>query len=77
MNNPPPGPSASLGALSLPKDFDCGLFRPPLRASLESLDFARDPELVEGQVWEYPVETRNRYFQCVGGACSRILRIRE
>ncbi len=39
------------------KGFDSGLFRPSLRASLESLDFARDPELVEGRVRKHPVET--------------------
>jgi hypothetical protein len=39
----------------LAEGFDCGLFRPPLRASLESLDLARDPELVEGLGAKYPV----------------------
>ena len=50
MNNPPFGPFDKLMVLSLSKDFDYGLLRPPLRANLESLDSARDPELVEGQV---------------------------
>ena len=50
MNNPPSGPFDKLMVLSLSKDFDFGLFGPPLRANLESLDFARDPEHVEGQV---------------------------
>ena len=35
MNNPPKGPSASLRVLSLSKDFDSGLYGPPLRANLE------------------------------------------
>ncbi len=50
---------------SLSRDFDYGLFRPPLRASLESLDFTWDPELVEGQGAKHPVETRNKDFQFV------------
>jgi hypothetical protein len=77
MNNPPFGPFDKLMVLSLSKDFDCGLFRPPLRASLESLDSARDPELVEGRVRKHPVETRHQDLQFVAGAYSRILKIRE
>jgi hypothetical protein len=50
MNNPPSGSFDKLMVLSLSKDFDSGLYRPPPRANLESLDSARDPELVEGRV---------------------------
>ena len=64
MNNPPFGPFDKLMVLSLSKDFDCGLFRPPLRASLE-------------RVRKHPVETRNQDLQSVAGAYSRILKIRE
>jgi hypothetical protein len=35
MNNPPSGPFDKLMVLSLSKDFDSGLYRPPLRANLE------------------------------------------
>jgi hypothetical protein len=50
MENPPFGPFDKLIVPSLSRDFDYGLFRPPLRASLASLDSTRDPELVEGRV---------------------------
>jgi hypothetical protein len=53
--------------------FDYGLFWPPLRASLESLDLARDPELVEGLGAKHPVETCNEDFSSFAGANSRIL----
>jgi hypothetical protein len=44
---------------------------------LESLDFPRDPEHFEGRVGKHPVETRDQDFECVAGAYSRILTIRE
>jgi hypothetical protein len=63
--------------LSLSKDFDCGFFKPPLRVSLESLDFTRDPELVEGQGVKHRVETCMKANSFLAGADSRIPGIRE
>ena len=49
----------------LVEGFDCGLFRPPLRASLESLDFARDPEHVEGRVRSTLSKPATKIFVCL------------
>jgi hypothetical protein len=71
MNNPPSGPFDKLMVLSLSKDFDFGLFRPPLRAC---------PELVEGLTLsgceapsrnrsaELTAEARNNDLHVVAGA---------
>jgi hypothetical protein len=48
----------------LAEGFDCGLFKPPLRANLEP-----------GA--KHPVETCNESFSLFAGAYSRIQRIRE
>jgi hypothetical protein len=63
--------------LSLSKDFDSDHLRSPLRASLESLDFTRDPEQVEGQGVKHRVETCMKANSFLTGADSRIPRIRE
>ena len=60
-----------------PTGFDCDLLKSPLRASLESLDFTRDPELVEGQGVKHRVETCMKANGFLAGADSRIPRIRE
>ena len=43
----------------LAEGFDCGLLRPPLRASLESLDSARDPEPGRWAGCEAPCRNRS------------------
>ncbi len=48
-----------------------------LRASLESLDSARDAEPVEARGAKHPVETCNKVFSLFAGSYSRIRRIRE
>ena len=77
MNNPPKGP---FGFAQGPEPVD-GLrlrpFRPSLRASLESLDYARDAEPVEARGAKHPVETRNKDLAVVAGGYSRINWIRE
>jgi hypothetical protein len=59
------------------KGFDSGLFRPSLRAGLESLDRLGTLSKVEGRVRKHPVETCNKDSYLFAGAYSRILRIRE
>ena len=61
----------------LAEGFDCGLFKPSLRASLESLDSARDAEPVEAPGAKHPVETCNERFSLFAGAYSRIQGMRE
>jgi hypothetical protein len=64
MNNPPCGPFDRLTVPSLPRDFDSGPSRPPLRAGLE-------------QGAKHRVETCTEETIFLAGAYSRGYQLRE